>query len=57
MEDRPMLEIEITPEMIEAGAAEIIIDAGSCIRSVAYDVLASALEAGGFKLAEHGERI
>lgn len=50
--DRPALEIEITEEMIEAGAAEIIIDAGTSARSIAHDVIVSALEAGGFNVAK-----
>ena len=47
--------IEITPEMIEAGASEVIIDAGSSPRSIAYDVIVSALKAGGFKLTKQAE--
>ena len=47
--------IEITAAMITAGADEIIIDAGSSPRFVAYDVIVSALKAGGFKITEHGK--
>ena len=47
----PQVVIEITPLMIAAGASELIVDAGSVPAFVVYDVLTSALEAGGYKIA------
>ena len=44
--------IEITPEMIAAGVEELIIDAGSVPSFVVFDILTSALEAGGFEVHE-----
>jgi hypothetical protein len=43
-------EIAITPEMIQAGAAELIFDSALDRLAVTEDVIRSALEAGGYKV-------
>lgn len=50
--DRSALEIEITPEMIEAGARELVFDGELMRRDVAADIIIAALEAGGFRVRE-----
>lgn len=45
-------EIEITSEMIEAGAAELVFDSRLIRYDVAYDIICAALEAGGYKPVE-----
>lgn len=49
--DRPA--IELTEEMIEAGAAELVFDPELIRVHVAEDIIRAALEAGGYKVAEH----
>lgn len=43
------LEIEITPEMIEAGAKEVTFDSELLRTEVAEEVLRAALRAGGYQ--------
>lgn len=45
---RRTTEIEITPEMIAAGARELVLDPELIRIDVAEDVIRAALEAGGF---------
>lgn len=51
------LEIEITPEMIEAGASELVFDSRLIREHVAEDVIRAALEAGGYALVETGQGV
>jgi hypothetical protein len=50
--DRPAdkIEIEITPEMIEAGVRELIFDDELIKSEVAEGILRAALTAGGYKV-------
>jgi hypothetical protein len=43
-------EIEVTPEMIEAGAKELVFDSELIRVDVAKDIIVAALEAGGFRI-------
>lgn len=49
MEDRPALEIEITPEMIEAGCLELTFDPELIRAEVVEAILFAALARGGFE--------
>lgn len=48
--DRPALEIEITEEMIKAGAEELVFDSRLIPDHVVEDILRAALEKGGYKV-------
>ncbi len=52
---RSSREVSITPEMIEAGAAQVIVNEGTDDGEIARDVLVAALEAGGYCIKEVGE--
>lgn len=44
--------IEITPEMIAAGAREDLFDSELIREHLVYDILVSALNAGGYEVVE-----
>ena len=44
--------IELTREMVEAGARELIFDSALDRLAVTEDILRNALEAGGYEIAE-----
>lgn len=51
MAERPEdAEIEITPEMISAGASELVFDPELIRVDVAEDIIRAALEAGGYRV-------
>lgn len=45
-------EIEITPEMIEAGTKEVIFDSESPRSAIVWDLVTAVLEAGGYDVVE-----
>jgi hypothetical protein len=45
-------EIEITPEMIEAAEKDLVFSSELIRADVVFDILATALEAGGYKVAD-----
>jgi hypothetical protein len=47
--------IEITPEMIAAGARELVFDSELIRADVTEDILRAALEAGGYTVSEGPE--
>ena len=44
--------IEITPEMIEAGVRELVMDSEAVRSDLVWDVVVAVLEAGGYEACE-----
>lgn len=49
---RPLTDVVITPEMIAAGAAELVFDSSLVRRDVARDIIVAALTEGGYEVSE-----